>query len=458
MTVQPVLLRCIVAIFAAVCANVSYGQADPYSLGISQTVSYQSNVFLVPNGEPKINDFIASTGLTMGVNQVTDIHRYFLNFNAQSNTYQDTKVLNNPTYTLNAGIESNAERWVTILGVSANQQLGDYATPNVAQITEKNIQNTEEVGLSLRYASTPRVGLGGGVAYQWSSFSAAAFESQESSQGAAFLAITYQVNPVLQLGVGPRWTKGSSPKYETVETTGAFIPDDFDGRYVDLLAAWQLTPDSNLSAGVSLTRVTHSIATQLDYSGLTGFLGWSYRLGGKLGFSASFVQGTGLGGLSGTSSLLGTPRTGSTGAGQSGGAGTPTSGGGTGLTTGSSTAVNSGGGGGTAGDAVSANSVSNNRLNRALSLGAVYALGAKTDVSAGIVVNNGYIANASAATGVVRTTALAFGIAYAPTEPLSVFCNLGWSRQSANQSAELSGQAHSYSASTASCTVQYTLH
>ena len=173
----------------------------PYSLSIYQSVSYQPNVFQVANGDARTSDFISSTGVNFGVRQELDGFNVFANGNVQANVYQDTKSLNNPSFNVNLGASSTTERLSSTIRYSASQSLGDYGTPGVAATTERNLQTNQEAGVEFRYRITPRTNLVAGAGYQSLTYSASAFDAQESSSGVATIDLTHDLNP----NSGPVW-------------------------------------------------------------------------------------------------------------------------------------------------------------------------------------------------------------------------------------------------------------
>ena len=221
---------------AALCCMAplaAWSQASPYALSVFQTVTYQPNVFQVPDGQARTRDFISSTGVNFGVTREFDGLTAFANGNAQANVYQDSKALNNPSYGINLGLTSTVERLSSTLRYAASQNIGDYGTPGVQPTTERNLQTNQEAALALRYRMTPRTNLVGGLGYQSLAFSASAFDAQENSSAVATIDVTHQLNPELTLGAGVRYSNGVTPRYAAGPTPGSFIADRFDGRYLD---------------------------------------------------------------------------------------------------------------------------------------------------------------------------------------------------------------------------------
>ena len=449
--------RLLAAGIALTGPGVAWSQhASPYSLGVYETVSYQPNVYQAANGDARTSDFISSTGLNFGVNQPFDGFSVYANGNVQANVYQDTKSLNNPSFAVNLGATSTAERLGATIRYSASQSLGDYGTPGAAATTERNTQTNQEAGVLLRYRLTPRTNLVGGIGWQSLAYSAAAFNAQENSSEVATLDLTHRLTPDFSAGLGLRYSNGVTPNYAAGSTPGSYISDRFDGEYIDLLFSWQPGPDNTLRGRISYSRTSHTQATQLDFTGITGGITWSYTPSERLALSAALTQNTGSG-----PSLLGSPLTTSTSSTGTAGSGTGSEAG-----TGSGSAGSSGSGsGGAAGGGSSTGSTGsasgaaagapltsdNNRLNTAISFAATYQATRTISLNGNVTFNYGDLVNASNVTGNAWTTTIGLGLAYAPTRSITLGCQLGTSIQSADQSATNAGLAYSYRSPSIGC-------
>lgn len=443
--------RLLVAGSAIAGTHSAWSESGPYALSVFQTVSYQPNVFQAENGATRTSDLISSTGLAFGVKPTFDNVKLFANGTVQGNIYQDTKDLNNTSYGLSLGAESSGERLAGTIRYSINQTLGNYGTPGVASTTERNLQNTQEATLALRYRMTPRTNLVGGFGYQSLSYSAAAFDGQENSSGTAFVEITHRLNPELTAGGGLRVASGRTPKYSIDPATGGFVADNFDGEYLDLLASWRPGSANTVQARLSLTRVNHSQASQLDFTGVTGIISWTYAASSRLALTASLTQNTGAGPTLSGPVVVGSPSAATTDSGSAGGAasGAP-------AATGSdpATAAPSGSAAPAAEAASSAGTTSadNNRLNTALNFALNYQLSRTLKLNGNVSFNNAGLVNTSGTKGNAWSSVLGLGIDYLPTRSIALGCSLSTTLQRASDSAQSSGQAYSYRSPSVACT------
>lgn len=427
-------------------------ESGPYTLSAYQSITYQPNVFQAGNGGDRTGDIISGTGIDFGFSTRVDATRLFANGNLQGNLYQETTSLNNASFGLNLGATSTGDRLSSTIRYAASQQLGNYGTPGVAATTDKNLQTNQDAGLALRYRLSPRSNLVGGLGYQSVRYSAAAFDSQETSSGVGSVDVTHKFAPDFTGGLGLRYSAGVTPYYAPGTTPGSFISDRFDGQYVDFLASWKAGVSNNVNARISLTRTSHTQASQLDFSGLTWFIGWSYVPNSRLSATATFTQNTGSGPSVLGSLLTASPSSGSgtdtTGAGgSSGGDNGSGSGGGEGLGGGAP----SGNAGGSAGSPVST-TLDNNRLNTSIGFAASYQLSRTLSLTGSLLFNNAGLVNSNDVSGNAWSSSLGLGLTYAPTRSISLGCALSTIIQNASQSAETSGQAYSYRSPTVACT------
>jgi hypothetical protein len=433
------------AALAAASSCVWSQQASPYSLELFQTITYQPNIYQVADGEARTSDWISSTGVSFGVTQTLDAFSVFANGNVQANLYQDNHVLNNPGFGINLGASTTVDRLSSTIRYSASQSLGDYGTPGAAATTERNLQTNQEAALALRYRLTPRTSLVGGLGWQSLTYSADAFNSQESSSTGATLDMLHQLTSEFSAGLGLRYSNGSTPNYAIGATPGSYVADRFDGEYLDLLFSWNPAADTTLRGRVSYSRVTHSQATQLDYTGLTGGISWVYAPSERLALAATLTQNTGSG-----PSLLGSPlATAGVGTQAGGGGSTSGSGSGSGSASGPSTGGTSGGTSSSGGAPLTSNT---NRLNTGLSFDATYQATRTISVNGNVALNYGDLADTSDNTGSALTTTLGLGINYVPTRSLSLGCTIGTTIQNADQSATTAGLAHSFGSPSIACT------
>ena len=97
------------------------------------------------------------------------------------------------------------------------------------------------------------------------------------------MGLTYRPRASLTLGSALRYTQG---KYE--------LSQDFDRYDLDLTGYWIPTGLSTFNARLSFSkRKSRASASELDFSGTTGQVNWTYQPTGKLSISTSFSRDSG---------------------------------------------------------------------------------------------------------------------------------------------------------------------
>jgi hypothetical protein len=122
-------------------------EANPYYLGISQSLGHNSNLYHAENNE--VPDKFAVTSLHGGFDQPIGRQRAFADVSVHWRRYEDIRILDNTGYGLNAGLDwSTIERLSGSFGVASNRVLANYAaTGNQQQVpeTKKNMETARRL-------------------------------------------------------------------------------------------------------------------------------------------------------------------------------------------------------------------------------------------------------------------------------------------------------------------------
>ena len=408
-----ILVRPLIAALAAAASGGAWAdEPNPYYIGVTQSLTHDSNVFRLPDGS---GDNYASTGLVGGFDQSIGRQRIHATANVRENYYQREKTLNNISYGVSAGWDlvtiENLSGGIT---VDANQSLASYDNNNAARpTTNRNILKTQQLAARVLWGGVGAFNLNGAYAHSRVSYSETPIA--ESSQDSASVGGSYRIGPTLRLGADLRLSRAVAPNaFQTAP--GVFTANTTDGRNLDFSADWRPSVQTGLNARLSWTRQTNSGINDRDFSGLTGGLSASYAPTSKLSFSASLSRDAGT-----NSSFfnLANPN-----------AGKPV----TGLSENSQTADS-------------------------LSLGAAYAATAKIGVTAGLQYRRSKVSDQTVVGNVVvandhddSTRSASIGANYAIARNWSLACNLAY------VSRDVSGRVpYSYNANTVSCSAQFVL-
>jgi hypothetical protein len=410
---RPALASALIALLG--CAGAARGEASPYTIGVSETYSHESNLVRLPDEAPlpaalyAKTDWIASTALFGGIDQPIGRQRVYLNATLRDNHFRYNSVYNNLGFGLAGGLDwSTADRVSGNVTLSSNRNLASFNrnTANNAPDVVKNIERTDVFGLTARVGVVTDVTIEGGLTHQSKRFSETG-ANLDLQQDVLSLATRYRIGGELTLGAGLRYTDGRYPEND----------DSFKGTNVDVTANWVPNAVSTLDARLSVGNSRHSLATAQDFSGATGALSWRWRPTAKLSFNTTLSRDTGTDSSfeSGTT-IFGTP--------------------------------------------VTANA-DNSRLTTGLGVDASYAATAKIQVDASykrsarkltnsLAINAGLPASTTDADTLTQTR---LGARWAPTRTMQFDCSIAHESRSADNAS----LTYAYHANTVACSGQFAL-
>lgn len=286
----PAALRLVACAALLACGGAARAEPNPYSIGISQAFTHDSNLYRVPDGP---GDTYSSTGLVAGIDQPIGRQRLYGSANVRNNRFNTLDQLDNVSYGVNAGLD-----WETInklsgtLGLFSNRSLANTSAGIAQPTPTKNLETTDQVLARIQYGTAGLLSLDGGLVWRRLDYSDAAYAGANFSQTSASAGLKYRPSGALTLGASLRATRGSYPD----------IQIDFDRNDLDLTALWVPTGLSTVNARLSYGKQKNEAAAgsvaplnveARDFSGATGFLGWDYKPTGKLSFRTTLSRDTG---------------------------------------------------------------------------------------------------------------------------------------------------------------------
>ena len=402
---------------AAACGAARADEPSPYFIGVTQSLTHDSNVYRAPN---RVSDNYSSTGLVGGFDQPIGRQRVYANASVQLNKYQGQTTLDNTSYNTSLGWDFATLMKISGgLSFSASQSLANANNTNtLVPSTDRNLAQTEQFAARAAWGGDGALTLNTAYSHSRVHYSAPAFASSESSQDSFSLGSNYRVGATLNVGAGLRMSRSVSPQGVQV-SAGVFEENTSKGQNIDLLADWRPTALTSTSARLSWTKQSNSRVGNRDFSGLTGALSATYAPTAKLGFNASLARDAG---TNASFFNLTNPITGTTA---------------TGLSESSQT-------------------------TNSLTVGATYAATAKISVNAGAQWRRSNLVDSFTVAGNGsnnerndETKSLSLGANYAFSRALTFGCSLSHLTRNASASATFAG--FSYSADTANCIAQFTL-
>ncbi len=281
------LISAISTLAAAVAltwAGSAQADPNPYYIGASTSVGYDSNVFRLPKA---VGDTTYSYGLVGGVDQTIGRQRLYANGTVRDTRFVDLKQLNYTNYNVLAGVD-----WQTLydlsgtLSYSTAQSLYNYGGTSTILSKAKNVETRDEIIAKGRWGASSLLSLDTSYTHRKLSYSDPAYSFNALNQDDWSVGLTYTPRALLTLGTALRYTQGTQGK--------AQISRDFDRYDIDLTGTWVPTGLSTVTARLSYgDRKSRNGVSQLDFKGTTGQLSWAYQPTGKLRFTTAFSHDSG---------------------------------------------------------------------------------------------------------------------------------------------------------------------
>ena len=300
-TAPPLIARAALALLAAlVLAPAAQAQNQPYYLGLSQTLSQESNLYrigdsqVLPAGLSRA-DLVSSTALFAGVDQTFGRQRVYGSAALRANRFQDNTGLNNESYTLNAALDwATVERLSGTLSLGASQNLTQFNELNTlgAVQTQRNIERNQQLDAKVRLGVVTRYTAEATLGLRQRRFSALSYARSEFDQHSGSIGLRYRPSNLLQLGVAARLTQADYPRFRNLGG-GVYENDRLQRTDIDFTGFWQPSGNSTLNARISPTRSRYDRNVDADFSGVTGSANWVWQATGKVKLSSLLSHDTG---------------------------------------------------------------------------------------------------------------------------------------------------------------------
>ena len=284
-------------LFALLACSVAQAQEDgssPWYLGASAALTHVSNIYRLPSASQPVDlpnsDDVATLSLLAGLDKPLGRQRLFGDLAVRHNRYRRDSRLDNTGYSLAGGMDwAMLDKWSGNLTLRSNRNLAQYnPSTDVAQITEKNIEQSDQAQFLARYGLAGALSLEGGAGYQRRDYSAEAYRLLNFNQHSLFAGIGWRASGALRLNLTGRETRGSGYARLLV----FIVPYDYRRKDLEASANWQPSEASTLDARISYSRIANDNSNLDNYSGLTGRLGWQWKPTAKLQLNASLAHDT----------------------------------------------------------------------------------------------------------------------------------------------------------------------
>jgi hypothetical protein len=277
-------LACAVAILAAVPAGPAC--AGPYSVGVTQSVTHESNLLratddqVLPDGLSR-SDTVLTTAVSAGIDQPIGRQRVFGNALLRHTRFERNSLYDSSGHRLNAGVE-----WATIgqlsgsVGATLQRNLAQFSNDEAGILTRSNIERTQQVESALRWGVSARLSAEASLDWRRVDFSAPEFASRAFRQSSGYLGLRHAPSGALWWSTGLRQSRGVYPNFR--RASDGFEADHFDRLELEWRAAAKPSGGTELEARLGLGRTRYDTATSRDVSGLFGGVTWTWRPTGRL--------------------------------------------------------------------------------------------------------------------------------------------------------------------------------
>lgn len=292
------------AALALCAAGGALAEPSPWFIGVSQQFTRDDNMLLLSDGQAapagySRSDRISTTSLLAGFDQPFGRQRGYANVSVRANRYAENSIFDNVGYNGVVGLDwSTVNRISGTLVAAASRNLQRFGTPEVGFVAERNLETVESLAATLSKGLVTQYSLELAAGHrrvseslQQPSVQASAFSQTDGSVG-----VRWRPSGASSFGLGLGMARGKFPKFRNVAASGAepvYESDEYERRNVEFTSALQPTGDSSLDLRISQGKTTYDINRQRDFSGLTGSLGWSWRITGKTRMTTRYVRDTG---------------------------------------------------------------------------------------------------------------------------------------------------------------------
>ena len=286
-------------VLALLAGTPALGQSSPWYVAGSVNLSRESNLLRLVDGQEapagySKSDRITSTALLAGLDQGLGRQRLYGNVALRANRFSDNPLYNNHSYSAAAGLDwSSVERLSGSLSASASRNLASFNLQEIGLLTEKNLESVQALDGTLRWGLMTRYSLEAtaGRRRVTNSLDTASVQARDFFQDTGSLGLRWNPSAVSSLGLALRSTQGHYPRFRL--TVDGYEADRYKRHDIDFTASYRPSGASSLNLRLSNGKTAYDLATQRNYSGLTGALGWSWQTSGKVRLNTSLVRDTG---------------------------------------------------------------------------------------------------------------------------------------------------------------------
>jgi len=287
------------ALCGLLAAPATAQESNPYYIGLSQTLTHDTNLLRLttrqaaPAGFSK-SDTSSTTALIAGIDQPFGRQRFYGNVSLRANRFDKNKVYDNDGYTVSTGLDfSTVERVSGTISASANRGLSRFNTEEIGLLTDKNVESVESLGATVRVGVVTEYTVEVSANHRRvdNSLDDDRVRARNFRQDTASVGLRWRPSPDLNVGLALRGSQGTYPEFRRTPT--GYQADQFDRQDVDFTVFYRPSGVSRLDLRLSEGKTEYDLATQRNFSGLTGNLTWRWQATGKVALFTSYTRDTG---------------------------------------------------------------------------------------------------------------------------------------------------------------------
>jgi len=260
--------------------------ADPLSLTVSQSVTYDSNF---SKNAASNSETISQTNLQLKLDKSYGRQTYQASARYGLARYAHFgDQLDGNNYDVSGAFSSGiASNWQLDLNGNASEYLNPNQDNPAAQRVVKNTVKDRNLGVSLRYGVAGRLATVLSLGSSKLDYSLPAQCYKNRDQTSAGVRLVYATSDLLNFGLGVSAVKSDYPDYVIGGESERVAQ-----RSIDLSANWQVTGFSSFSGVLSLTRNSYHSDPDAKYNGLTGRVNWNFTPRGHMRYALQLARTT----------------------------------------------------------------------------------------------------------------------------------------------------------------------
>jgi hypothetical protein len=269
-------------------------EPNPYSLGVLETISHDSNVFRAPSGPAVSSDWISTTGIVGSLDQPISRERLKASGEFDINRFRNQSQLNSTAHTLSIeGDWATVDRLSGEVGYQDTSQLYRYSLDSLQTQTAKNTLDTHSGFARFHLGVVTKLTIDAAVEGMEQTYSAPTFRYRDLNRWDASLGVAYQSSPDLRTSLSYRRTRGDYPHYLTqLDAQGQAVttPDRFTRNDVIFGIVYAASGASRLKLNVSKAVEDHSVIGSRSFDTWAADGQWDWTPTGRTHLTFDFIR------------------------------------------------------------------------------------------------------------------------------------------------------------------------